>query len=169
MVCGNFGAPPNPPFLFVEMMLEMGGRKLAKPFPNPHPRFPQPEVPPREPPRSNFSPVSLQMRGIGLPNFRHPPEQLQEAVFRKVGAPQKTVSRPPSATRTLASLRRPSEPEEPSYKLHRHPAALSRSTFMHTKSAFSTLATSASSNDSCAMTWHQWQVEYPTDKKHGST
>src|SRR3954469_11817121 len=28
-------------------------------------------------------------------------------------------------------------------------------------------AVSSSSNDSCAITWHQWHDEYPTDKKIG--
>src|SRR5436190_21400038 len=30
-----------------------------------------------------------------------------------------------------------------------------------------TAATSSSSNDSCAMTWHQWHDEYPTDSRIG--
>ena len=34
----------------------------------------------------------------------------------------------------------------------------SRSTFTATKFSFSAAATSASSNDSWAMTWHQWQA-----------
>ena len=35
----------------------------------------------------------------------------------------------------------------------------SRSTLMLTKPAFMTRAVSASSKDSWAMTWHQWQAE----------
>ena len=35
----------------------------------------------------------------------------------------------------------------------------SRSTFTDMKSAFSSAATSASSKDSWAITWHQWQAE----------
>ena len=35
----------------------------------------------------------------------------------------------------------------------------SRSTFTHTNRSFMTAATCSSSNDSCAMTWHQWQAE----------
>ena len=30
-----------------------------------------------------------------------------------------------------------------------------------------TAAVSGSSNDSWAMTWHQWQAEYPTDRRTG--
>ena len=43
----------------------------------------------------------------------------------------------------------------------------SRSTLTLTNSSFITAATPGSSNDSCAMTWHQWHVEYPTDRKIG--
>src|ERR1700674_1434072 len=43
----------------------------------------------------------------------------------------------------------------------------SRSTLMFTKLSFMTLAMAGSSNDSCAMTWHQWQAEYPTDSRIG--
>ena len=35
----------------------------------------------------------------------------------------------------------------------------SRSTLMETNDALSTSATAGSSNDSWAMTWHQWQAE----------
>src|SRR5437588_10628814 len=38
----------------------------------------------------------------------------------------------------------------------------SRSTLMLTTSSFITAATAWSSNDSCAITWHQWPAEYPT-------
>src|SRR5215211_6428396 len=38
----------------------------------------------------------------------------------------------------------------------------SRSTLMLTNRSFITAATPASSNDSCAITWHQWHAEYPT-------
>src|SRR5436305_4949740 len=38
----------------------------------------------------------------------------------------------------------------------------SRSTLMLTHSSFITAATVGSSNDSCAITWHQWHAEYPT-------
>ena len=35
----------------------------------------------------------------------------------------------------------------------------SRSTFTHTNRSFMTAAICSSSNDSCAITWHQWQAE----------
>ena len=35
----------------------------------------------------------------------------------------------------------------------------SRSTFTHTNRSFISAATSGSSKDSCAITWHQWQAE----------
>src|SRR5581483_2847895 len=38
----------------------------------------------------------------------------------------------------------------------------SRSTLMLTNRSFITAATAGSSNDSCAITWHQWHAEYPT-------
>ena len=38
----------------------------------------------------------------------------------------------------------------------------SRSTLMHTKCSFMYAAERSSSNDSCAITWHQWQAAYPT-------
>src|SRR3954453_9494883 len=38
----------------------------------------------------------------------------------------------------------------------------SRSTLMFTKCSFMYAAVAASSNDSCAITWHQWQAAYPT-------
>src|SRR5436305_4767252 len=43
----------------------------------------------------------------------------------------------------------------------------SRSTLMFTNSSFITAATVGSSNDSCAITWHQWHAEYPTDSSTG--
>src|SRR6201994_2798216 len=43
----------------------------------------------------------------------------------------------------------------------------SRSTLMLMNSSFITRAVSGSSNDSCAMTWHQWHAEYPTDSRIG--
>src|SRR5436190_21738428 len=43
----------------------------------------------------------------------------------------------------------------------------SRSTLTLTNSSFITAAVSGSSNDSWAMTWHQWQAEYPTDSRIG--
>jgi hypothetical protein len=33
--------------------------------------------------------------------------------------------------------------------------------------AFMTFATSSCENDSRSITWHQWQVEYPIDRKMG--
>ena len=42
-----------------------------------------------------------------------------------------------------------------------------RSLTMLTKSSFMTAAVSASSKDSWAITWHQWQAEYPTDRSTG--
>ena len=44
----------------------------------------------------------------------------------------------------------------------------SRSTLMLTKSEFINVAVSTSSKHSCAMTWHQWQAEYPTDSRMGT-
>src|SRR5438309_4256126 len=38
---------------------------------------------------------------------------------------------------------------------------------MLTNSRFMTAATFSFSNDSCAITWHQWHVEYPTERKIG--
>src|SRR3569833_1837095 len=38
---------------------------------------------------------------------------------------------------------------------------------MLTNSAFIKAAVAAASNDSCAITWHQWQAEYPIDSKMG--
>ena len=35
----------------------------------------------------------------------------------------------------------------------------SRSTLMHTNRSFISAAISGSSNDSCAITWHQWHAE----------
>ena len=38
---------------------------------------------------------------------------------------------------------------------------------MLTKLSFISLAILGFSNDSCAITWHQWQVEYPTERNTG--
>src|SRR5437588_12163717 len=38
---------------------------------------------------------------------------------------------------------------------------------MLTNSRFMIAAVASSSNDSCAITWHQWQVEYPIERKIG--
>jgi len=38
---------------------------------------------------------------------------------------------------------------------------------METKWAFRKAAVSRSSKDSWAMTWHQWQAEYPMERKMG--
>src|SRR5690349_22420579 len=43
----------------------------------------------------------------------------------------------------------------------------SRSTFTLTNSSFINVAVAGSSNDSCAITWHQWHDEYPTDRNTG--
>src|ERR1017187_2132288 len=43
----------------------------------------------------------------------------------------------------------------------------SRSTLIAKKSRLSAAAIAGSSNDSCSMTWHQWHVEYPMDRKIG--
>ena len=43
----------------------------------------------------------------------------------------------------------------------------SRSTFTLTKCSLSSLAVCGFSKDSRAMTWHQWQVEYPMETKTG--
>src|SRR6516165_4494371 len=43
----------------------------------------------------------------------------------------------------------------------------SRSTFTATKCRFRSAATSSFSKDSCSMTWHQWHVEYPTERNTG--
>src|SRR5450755_4671794 len=40
---------------------------------------------------------------------------------------------------------------------------------MQTNCSFSCAAVSASSNDSCAITWHQWQAAYPTDNSTGTS
>jgi hypothetical protein len=45
----------------------------------------------------------------------------------------------------------------------------SRSTFTATNPWRRTSATSPSSNDSWAMTWHQWQAEYPTETSTGTS
>src|SRR5882762_4132798 len=44
----------------------------------------------------------------------------------------------------------------------------SRSTLIATNSALICAAVSAFSNDSCAITWHQWQAAYPTDSSTGT-
>ncbi len=38
---------------------------------------------------------------------------------------------------------------------------------MQTNTSFMRRATSSSSKDSWAITWHQWHVEYPTERKTG--
>src|SRR5271157_1126573 len=43
----------------------------------------------------------------------------------------------------------------------------SLSTLIEISSLFMILATLESSNDSWAITWHQWQVEYPMERKTG--
>ena len=43
----------------------------------------------------------------------------------------------------------------------------SRSTLIATNPFDSAAATSSFSKDSCSMTWHQWHVEYPIDRKIG--
>src|SRR4051795_2991984 len=43
----------------------------------------------------------------------------------------------------------------------------SRSTFTLTNDSLITAAVASSSNDSWAMTWHQWHAEYPTDRRIG--
>src|ERR1700727_1099628 len=45
----------------------------------------------------------------------------------------------------------------------------SRSTLMATTLSFTTLAVAASSNDSCAITWLQWQAAYPTESSTGTS
>ncbi len=45
----------------------------------------------------------------------------------------------------------------------------SRSTFTGVKSPFIIPAVEGSSNDSCAITWHQWHDEYPTDSRTGTS
>src|SRR5690242_11874219 len=40
---------------------------------------------------------------------------------------------------------------------------------MLTKPSFITAATCSSSNDSCAITWHQWHAAYPTDSRIGTS
>src|SRR5690349_260075 len=44
----------------------------------------------------------------------------------------------------------------------------SRSTLMLTNRAFISSAVSLSSKDSCAITWHQWQAAYPTERSTGT-
>ncbi len=45
----------------------------------------------------------------------------------------------------------------------------SRSTLTQTNPEFIAAATSGSSNDSWAMTWHQWQAAYPTESRIGTS
>src|SRR6185312_14750746 len=45
----------------------------------------------------------------------------------------------------------------------------SRSTLIATTLAFTIAAVASSSNDSCAITWHQWQAAYPTDSSTGTS
>ena len=45
----------------------------------------------------------------------------------------------------------------------------SRSTLTGTKRLVDGVATSPSSNDSCAMTWHQWHAAYPTESRIGTS
>ena len=45
----------------------------------------------------------------------------------------------------------------------------SRSTLIDTSLEFISSAVAVSSNDSCAITWHQWQAEYPTDNSTGTS
>src|SRR6202012_2711806 len=45
----------------------------------------------------------------------------------------------------------------------------SRSTLTATTLSFTTLAVASSSNDSCAITWHQWQAAYPTQSSTGTS
>src|SRR4029079_191715 len=45
----------------------------------------------------------------------------------------------------------------------------SRSTFTFTKSRFMRAAVSVSSNDSCAITWHQWEAEEPIESRIGGS
>ena len=45
----------------------------------------------------------------------------------------------------------------------------SRSTLTQTKRSFIWAAVASSSNDSCAITWHQWQAAYPTESSTGTS
>ena len=45
----------------------------------------------------------------------------------------------------------------------------SRSTLMFTKPSFIASAVAASSNDSLSITWHQWQAEYPIERRTGTS
>ena len=40
---------------------------------------------------------------------------------------------------------------------------------MQTNSRFITSATASSANDSCSMTWHQWQALYPIESMIGTS
>ena len=45
----------------------------------------------------------------------------------------------------------------------------SRSTLIATTCRLTTSATAGSSNDSCAITWHQWHAAYPTESSTGTS
>ena len=45
----------------------------------------------------------------------------------------------------------------------------SRSTLMAIRCSFIRAAVCSSSNDSCAITWHQWHAEYPTESRTGTS
>src|SRR5271154_1067231 len=45
----------------------------------------------------------------------------------------------------------------------------SRSTLIATTRLLTAAATAGSSNDSCAITWHQWHAAYPTDSSTGTS
>src|ERR1700733_12367739 len=45
----------------------------------------------------------------------------------------------------------------------------SRSTLIATTLLLTTAATAGSSNDSCAITWHQWHAAYPTESSTGTS
>src|SRR5215469_15832475 len=45
----------------------------------------------------------------------------------------------------------------------------SRSTLIATRCSFISAAVAGSSNDSCAITWHQWHAEYPTESSTGTS
>src|SRR5579862_3455529 len=45
----------------------------------------------------------------------------------------------------------------------------SRSTLIATTLSLTILAVASSSNDSCAITWHQWQAAYPTESSTGTS
>ena len=45
----------------------------------------------------------------------------------------------------------------------------SRSTLIATTLPFTRAAVASSSNDSCAITWHQWHAAYPTESRTGTS